>query len=985
MRKFVVHMLVIALLAGCQKASEAPSTRTAEVVAVRCGNVIDGLAEQALGARLVVITDERITAVLPGDAKPPVNAQVINLRDFTCLPGLIDSHVHIDGTPEDLNDYTVFLRRTPEESRELAGTIAGTVLKSGFTTIRHVGGYLAWVDRDVRERIEAGDIIGPRIRIAGPYLTIPHGGGDMYIPGVDDSEVPQYYRMGVARGADEFRARAEEVVAGGADFIKVIASGAVFGYGGIPGSPEMTREEIAAVVDVAHAAGIKVTAHAHGAESIKDAILAGVDSIEHASLADDEAIAMAAERGVAFSMDVYNGTYTEEVGRQQGYAEEFMQKNEETTEAQRVVFEKALRAGVTILFGTDLGVLPHDMGARQFEVMVRRGMAPMAAIKSATSVPATHMGIAADVGALEAGRFGDLIAVRGNPLSDITVLQDVEVVIKGGAVIKKATPLQPRFADTVYHTGKIYTVNAEQPWAQAVAVRNGRIAFVGTDDGVRSHIGPDTAVHDLRGRLMLPAFQDAHIHPIDSGIQALALSLYDLDGVMQYRERIAEYAAANLDVEWILGGGWSMAEFGPGGMPSREILDELVPDRPVYLVSADGHSGWANSVALTIAGIDKGTPDPSDGIIDRHPETGEPLGSLQEGAMDLVAKHIPEWTPDDRLEGLVYARDLLHGYGITSIQDAYAFEGDLEAYAKLDSSGDLNLRVVAALWWERDESAEQITYLKQLRDKFRKGNLYPTAVKIMQDGVVENYTAVMLEPYLTEEGGRGIPMLDPEFLKEAVSLLDAEGFQVHFHAIGDGAVRQSLDAVEEALRRNGDLGHRHHIAHLEFVHPDDVPRFAALGVVANFQPLWAYADDYVIDLTLPFVSDETASSMYPIKSIMDSGGKVAFGSDWAVSTANPFPQIETAITRYDAETHDTVVMNPEQRITVEQAIQAFTLNAAFVNRQEDTTGSIERGKLADLIVVDRNILEIDTDAISETKVLLTLFEGQPVFGDPAEL
>ncbi|MGB5489829.1 MAG: amidohydrolase family protein [Woeseiaceae bacterium] len=985
MRRIVIPLLAIALLAACQKVPELSVAKAELVTAVRCGNLIDGLAEEALGARLVVITGERITAVLPDDSKPPVNAKIIDLRDYTCLPGLIDMHVHIDGLPEDLNDYTVFLRRTPEETRELAGQIAGTVLNSGFTSIRHVGAYLGWVDRDVRERIEAGDIVGPRIQVAGPYLTIPHGGGDMYIPGVADEDVPAYYRLGVARGAEEFRARAEEVVAGGADFIKVIASGAVFGYGGIPGAPEMTREEIAAVVEVAHAAGIKVTAHAHGAESIKDAILAGVDSIEHASLADDEAIALAAEHGVAFSMDVYNGTYTENVGREQGYAEEFMRKNEETTEAQRIVFEKALKAGVTILFGTDLGVLPHDMGARQFSVMVRRGMKPMQAIKSATSAAADHMGLADDIGAVAPGRYADLIAVRGNPLSDITVLQDVDAVIKGGTVVKKATPLKPKFADTVYHTGKIYTVNPEKPWAQAVAIRNGRIAFVGTDDGVRSHIGPDTVVYDLRHRLMLPAFQDAHIHPIGSGIEASSCNLNGLDDVALYRSRISEYATANPDVPWILGGGWSMAEFGPGASPSREILDELVPDRPVYLTSQDGHSGWANSVALKIAGITRNTPNPSDGIVDKDPETGEPIGSLQEGAMSLVTKHIPETTLEDRLNGLAYARDMLHSYGITSIQDAYVFEDDLEAYTQIDAAGDLNLRVVAALWWERNETEEQIPYLVELREKYNKGNIRPTTVKIMQDGVMENYTAVMLEPYLTEDGTRGIPMVDPEFLKEAVSLLDAEGFQVHFHAIGDGAVRQSLDAVEEAHRRNGDLGHRHHIAHLQIIDPADVPRFAALGVIANFQPLWAYADDYVVDLTLPFISEETANSMYPIKSVIAWGGKVAFGSDWSVSTANPFPQIETAITRVDAESHATEVMNPEQRISVQQAIEAFTINAAFVNGQEDTTGSIEKGKLADLIVVDRNLLEIDASEISAANVLLTLFEGQPVYGDPGSL
>ncbi len=497
---------------------------------------------------------------------------------------------------------------------------------------------------------------------------------------------------------------------------------------------------------------------------------------------------------------------------------------------------------------------------------------------------------------------------------------------------------------------------------------------------MRRFIGPKTAVHDLRRRLMLPAFQDSHIHPIMSGIKAAACDLDGLNDVALYRSRISEYATANPDVPWILGGGWSMAVFGPGASASRKILDELVPDRPVYLSSADGHSGWANSVALKIAGISKNTPNPPDGIIDRDPESGEPVGSLQEGAMELVEQHIPETTLENRLQGLKYARDMLHRYGITSIQDAIVYESDLEAYAKLDAVDELNLRVVASLWWERGETEEQIPHLLKLREKFNKGHVRPTTVKIMQDGVMENYTAVMLEPYLTEDGTRGIPMVEPEFLKEAVGLLDAEGFQVHFHAIGDGAARQALDAIEEARNRNGDLGHRHHISHLQIIDPADIPRFASLDVTANFQPLWAYADDYVVDLTLPFISEERAKWMYPIKSVIDAGGKVAFGSDWSVSTANPFPQIETALTRVDAESHNTEVLNPEQRITLQQAIEAFTINAAFVNNQDDSTGSIEKGKLADLIVVDRNLFEIKPSEISDAKVVLTLFEGKPVYG-----
>lgn len=548
---------------------------------------------------------------------------------------------------------------------------------------------------------------------------------------------------------------------------------------------------------------------------------------------------------------------------------------------------------------------------------------------------------------------------------------------KGGTT---ASVAKKEFADAVYHSGRIYTVNPDQPWAQAVAIRSGKIIFVGSDDAVRGHIGPKTAVHDLRRRLMLPAFQDSHIHPITSGIDAAACDLFGLNDIALYRTRIAEYATAHPDVPWILGGGWSMAVFGPGASPSRKILDELVPDRPVYLTAQDGHTGWANSVALEIAGISKSTPNPPDGIIDRDPESGEPIGSLQEGAMDLVKRHIPETTLEDRLQGLRYARDMLHGYGITSIQDATVFEGDLEAYAKLDSAGELNMRVVAALWWDRNQTEEQIPHLLELREKFNKGHIRPTSVKIMQDGVMENYTAVMLEPYLTEYDERGIPMIEPEFLKEVVSLLDAEGFQVHFHAIGDGAIRQSLDAIEEARNRNGDLGHRHHISHLQIIDPADIPRFAKLNVVANFQPVWAYADEYIVDLTLPFISKERAKWMYPIKSVIDAGGKVAFGSDWSVSTANPFPQIETAITRVDAETHGTEVLNPEQRITLQQAIEAFTINAAFVNQQDDSTGSIEKGKLADLIVVDRNLFEIKPSEISDARVVLTLFEGKPVYG-----
>jgi predicted amidohydrolase YtcJ len=540
-------------------------------------------------------------------------------------------------------------------------------------------------------------------------------------------------------------------------------------------------------------------------------------------------------------------------------------------------------------------------------------------------------------------------------------------------------------ADLVFLNGRIYTVDDKRTWAQAVAITAGRISFVGSDDRANDFIGSNTTVVDLRGRMMLPAFQDAHIHPITSGMDAAACNLSEMPGLPEYRSTIAAYAAANPDEPWILGGGWSMAVFGPGAMPSRSILDELVSDRPVYLSSADGHTGWANSAALKIAGIDKDTPDPADGRIDRDPATGEPIGSLQEGAMSLVTRHIPATTPANREAGLRYTMKMLNAYGITSVQDAIVNREELETYTSLDSRGELNLRVVAALWWDRDRDEEQIATLLAMRESFTNGRVRPATVKIMLDGVMENYTAAMLEPYLVPDRTRGIPMIDPESLKQIVSALDAEDFQVHFHAIGDAAIRQSLDAVEAARNENGARGNRHHVSHLQIIDPTDIPRFKELDVVANFQPLWAYADKYITELTIPFIGEERTRWMYPIRSVEDAGGMIAFGSDWSVSSANPFYQIETAITRQDATGELEEVFIPEERISLESAIAAFTINAAFVNQQEQDTGSIEVGKYADLIVLNQDLFNVTPAEISDTRSLLTLLEGTAVHGDIGDL
>ena len=418
--------------AGLAVAPYAPDSGS---VALQCGSLIDGSSNEPRRGVTVVIADGRIAEVAAG-AKTPATMPVIDLAGYTCLPGLIDMHTHLADRPGDTADLSVYYTRTLEDQLVLGRENARVTLLAGFTSVRDVGTYVAWTDRALRDEINAGRVVGPRVQAAGFYLTIPGGGGDLVIPGHAESEIPARVRIGVARGAAEFRRKAEEAVAGGADVLKVIASGAVLAHGGVPGEPEMTPDELAAVVQVAHAAGRKVAAHAHGARSVREAIEAGVDTIEHASLIDDAGIALARERGVALSMDVYNGDYIDTEGRAQGWPEEFLRKNIETTEVQRQAFTRALRAGVDIVFGTDAAVYPHGLNARQFPIMVERGMTPMQAIQSATTVAARYMGRAGQVGCIAPGCYGDVIAVRGDPLTDIRVLGDIAMVVKGGLAFK---------------------------------------------------------------------------------------------------------------------------------------------------------------------------------------------------------------------------------------------------------------------------------------------------------------------------------------------------------------------------------------------------------------------------------------------------------------------------------------------------------------------------------------------------------------------
>ena len=539
-------------------------------------------------------------------------------------------------------------------------------------------------------------------------------------------------------------------------------------------------------------------------------------------------------------------------------------------------------------------------------------------------------------------------------------------------------------ADVVLTGGAVQTMDAARSWARAIAVRGDRIAAVGTERDIAGLIGPRTRVIDLHERLVVPGFQDAHVHPVTSGIDRMRCDLTGSNGLARYLEIIDSYARSHPDVAWILGGGWSMDDF-PAGIPRREDLDRIVPDRPVFLPSRDGHTAWVNSRALEIAGITRDRPDPADGRIERD-ETGDAVGALQEGAQHLVINRIPADTPDDLAAGLLEGQRYLHSLGITAWQDAIVTPPIFDAYVGAAERGELTARVVGALWWERDRGDDQIPELIERRSRGSVGRFRATSVKMMQDGVLENFTGAVIDPYLDRDGAvtdrRGISFIDPERLPGYVTELDALGFQVHFHAIGDRAVREALDAFEAARKANGWTDGRHHISHIQLIQPDDVPRFGALGIAANAQPYWACLEGQMKNLTIPFLGPKRSTWQYPFRSLRRSGAVLAMGSDWAVSTANPLLEIEVAVNRVIDTNRDEKPFLPEERLDLIDALAAFTSGSAYVNHLDDT-GTLEAGKLADLVVIDRNVFAPDSRPIGDAKVALTLVGGDAVFEDGA--
>ena len=556
-------------------------------------------------------------------------------------------------------------------------------------------------------------------------------------------------------------------------------------------------------------------------------------------------------------------------------------------------------------------------------------------------------------------------------------------------VLSSACSSGPK-ADWVLRNGAIFTVDSTGSRALSLAVGGGKILYVGDDAGVEAFVGPESQVIELEGKMVLPGFIDSHSHPSGALIQVVAVSLYDLSSLEQYLDAVRRFAQENPEKEAIRGSGWSNALFPLTG-PKKQALDAVVADRPVQLGSGDGHSSWVNSKALELAGITKETKDPKGGVIERDPATGEPTGTLRESATGLVAAVLPSFTVAERTAGLEAFQEMAAKEGVTTVRVAaigLSAAGDFDAsemsaYERLESEGKLRIRFRGSLLLPPDVPVERVAELAAEREKQKGGLFEIDAVKIFVDGVVEGETAYLLEPYAHRPDYRGELLWDPDHLNEMVAAADREGFIVHIHSIGDAATRLALDAFQFAREKNGPRDARHQVTHLQLVTPDDVERFAEFEIVAVPQPFWFSKGGFYDNIEAPYLGEERASREYPMKSFFDAGVTVASASDFPVTIPfSPVVGMRMGITRSFEPSNPEMVLGPEERVSLEQMIASFTRNGAFAARLEESLGSLEVGKVGDVVVLDRNLFEIPPERLGDAKVLLTLFEGREIYRAP---
>jgi hypothetical protein len=537
---------------------------------------------------------------------------------------------------------------------------------------------------------------------------------------------------------------------------------------------------------------------------------------------------------------------------------------------------------------------------------------------------------------------------------------------------QRTGPTNTGRADRVFVNGRVFTGDPGKPLVEALAVRGNTLLDVGSSSAIRRLAGKGTDVVDLRGRFVVPGFIDAHAHLVGGGLSLEELRLDDAFDLAAVSQRIAAWAKAHPDARWVTGEGWSYAAF-PDGLPTRAQLDALVPDRPAYLSSYDGHTGWANSAALRLAELTRETKDPPGGTIVRDAR-GEPTGVLKEtSAQELVERLVPKRLPHEIERALRRGIEQAAAWGLTGVQQAGISEDDLAGLARALEATP-RLRVYAALHMERNPTPESLARQDELRRRYASPRLRIGAVKGFLDGVVEARTAAMFEPY--PGGGSGLPRFTQDELDRAVAAYDKAGWQVMLHAIGDRAIDMALTAFERAARANGTSGRRHRVEHIEVPRTADLARFKALGVVASTQAMFPYPNANHLTVYVPALGPERARRALAFKAIDDAGAVQAFGSDWPVFTAEVVRGIAVAVTRTTVEGTPAGGWEPAQRISVEAALRHFTRDAAFAEHSEQERGVLAKGRLADLVVLSQDLLTLAPERIKDTKVLLTVLGGQ---------
>lgn len=536
-------------------------------------------------------------------------------------------------------------------------------------------------------------------------------------------------------------------------------------------------------------------------------------------------------------------------------------------------------------------------------------------------------------------------------------------------------------ADYLLVNGRVYTSNLKQPWAEAVAIRGTKILDVGTSEALGKYKGPKTKVIDLGGRMAMPGIIDDHTHFLWGSYGLAGMQLRRARNVDDLKKIMSEYAKAHPDEKWVWG---SYGYIGSQVQSPRALLDQAFPDRPVSLLSGDGHDLWVNSKALEIAGITKDTPDPSGtvrGIIVHDSKTGEPNGILEEGAKQLVMVHMP-LTKDEELRRIRLGLDFATHHGITSVINATGDIPEMELYEDLHKSGQLTVRMTTAFATDvgvrHTMSPDEIATFEKARQMFPRSNDWVRAgvIKFFADGVIETHTAAMLEPYADTPGQKGNTLYTPEEFKKDFLTLDRLNFQVMTHSIGDGAVRTVLDAYEYVEKQDGPRDRRWRVEHMEAVHPDDWPRFGKLNVIAAFQPWCCPQPNQGQGL---FLGPDRLKESMPWQSIVSDGALLSLGSDWPVESLNPFPIMQTALTRQTPNGMPPGGFFPNQDLTLDQVMAGYTRNNAYTDFMEDRIGSLEPGKLADVIVLSQDLYKVPKNQVGKTTVLMTMVGGKIVW------